>query len=218
MIDLEGTRLVAATEADHTLLSNLLELSIHDLSALFPQVRLGPDGRFGYPMLPLYWGEPDKRFAYLIEQDAALAGFILVTRGSPVSSDPDVLDIAEFFVLRRHRGSGVGQRAAFLLWRERPGKWTVRTAEAFPEARKPAFKLTIDFGPELGVRRSSAQITKHYTPAQLVGRQVIAAVNLGTRRIAGFESEVLVLGAVPEAGDVVLLHPDHAVPDGTRIS
>ena len=134
MIDLEGTRLVAATEADHTLLSNLLELYIHDLSALFPQVRLGPDGRFGYPMLPLYWGEPDKRFAYLIEQDAALAGFILVTRGSPVSSDPDVLDIAEFFVLRRHRGSGVGQRAAFLLWRERPGKWTVRTAEANPAA------------------------------------------------------------------------------------
>lgn len=95
---------------------------------------------------------------------------------------------------------------------------TVRTAEIFPEARKPAYKLTIDFGPELGVKRSSAQITRHYTPEQLVGRQVIAAVNLGTRRIAGFESEVLVLGAVPEAGDVVLLHPDHAVPDGTRIS
>jgi tRNA-binding protein len=95
---------------------------------------------------------------------------------------------------------------------------TVRTAEAFPEARKPAFRLTIDFGPELGVKRSSAQITKHYTPDQLVGRQVVAAVNLGTRRIAGYESEVLVLGAVPEPGDVVLLAPERNVPDGTRIS
>jgi tRNA-binding protein len=95
---------------------------------------------------------------------------------------------------------------------------TVRTAEPFPEARKPAIKLTIDFGPELGVRRSSAQLTRHYTPSQLVGRQVIAAVNLGTRRIAGFESEVLVLGAVPEASEVILLTPDQRVPDGTRIS
>jgi tRNA-binding protein len=95
---------------------------------------------------------------------------------------------------------------------------TVRTAEAFPEARKPAFRLTIDFGPELGVKRSSAQLTKHYTPDQLIGRQVVAAVNLGTRRIAGYESEVLVLGAVPEPGDVVLLAPERNVPDGTRIS
>jgi tRNA-binding protein len=95
---------------------------------------------------------------------------------------------------------------------------TVRTAENFPEARKPAFRLTIDFGPELGVKRSSAQITRHYTPEQLIGRQVVAAVNLGTRRIAGFDSEVLVLGAVPEPGDVVLLAPERKVPDGTRIS
>ena len=134
MIDPQATRLVAATQADHALLSNLLELYIHDLSAVFPQVQLGVDGRFGYPKLPLYWSEPEKRVAYLIEQDATLAGFILVTRGSPVSSDPDVHDIAEFFVLRRYRGSGVGQRAAFLLWRERPGKWTVRAAEANPDA------------------------------------------------------------------------------------
>lgn len=95
---------------------------------------------------------------------------------------------------------------------------TVRTAEPFPEARKPSIKLTIDFGPELGVRRSSAQLTTHYAPAQLVGRQVVAAVNLGTRRIAGFESEVLVLGAVLTASDVILLAPDQRVPDGTRIA
>ncbi|MDE3151085.1 MAG: tRNA-binding protein [Gemmatimonadota bacterium] len=95
---------------------------------------------------------------------------------------------------------------------------TVLRAEAFPEARKPAIKLDIDFGPALGVRRSSAQITVHYTPDSLVGRQVVAAVNLGTRRIAGFESQVLVLGAMPAATEVVLLAPDHPVPNGTRIA
>jgi len=95
---------------------------------------------------------------------------------------------------------------------------TVLTAEPFPEARKPSIKLTIDFGPEIGTRRSSAQLTRRYEPAELVGRQVVAAVNLGTRRIAGFASEVLVLGGVPEEGDVVLLDLDAAVPNGTRIA
>ena len=95
---------------------------------------------------------------------------------------------------------------------------TVRAAEPFPEARKPAIKLTIDFGPELGVKRSSAQLTRRYEAAQLVGRQVVAAVNLGSRRIAGFTSEVLVLGGVPEEGDVVLLALDAPLPDGTRIA
>lgn len=95
---------------------------------------------------------------------------------------------------------------------------TVLTAEPFPEARKPAIKLTIDFGPEIGIKRSSAQITAHYAPEALVGRQVVAAVNLGTRRIAGFASEVLVLGACPEPASVILLAPDQRVPDGTRIS
>ena len=95
---------------------------------------------------------------------------------------------------------------------------TVLDAEPFPEARKPAIKLRIDFGPELGVRRSSAQLVRHYSPATLVGRQVVAAVNLGERRIAGFVSEVLVLGAVPGDGDVVLLAVERPVPDGTRIS
>ena len=94
---------------------------------------------------------------------------------------------------------------------------TVLTAEPFPEARKPAFKLTIDFGPELGVKRSSAQLTVHYEPTDLVGRQVIAAVNLGTRRIATFDSEVLVLGAMPTPAEVVLLQPEQHVANGTRI-
>ena len=95
---------------------------------------------------------------------------------------------------------------------------TVLSAEPFPEARKPAIKLVIDFGPELGHKRSSAQITTHYEPERLVGRQVVAAVNLGDRRIAGFVSEVLVLGGVPRDGEVILLALDKPVPNGTRIA
>lgn len=94
---------------------------------------------------------------------------------------------------------------------------TVLTAAPFPEARKPSVKLEIDFGPEIGRKRSSAQITVHYSPEQLVGRQVVAAVNLGSRRIAGFESEVLVLGAMPTPTEVVLLAVDQPVANGTRI-
>ena len=95
---------------------------------------------------------------------------------------------------------------------------TVVEAELFPEARKPSIKLVIDFGPEIGKKRSSAQLTVHYTPAKLLGRQIVAAVNLGSRRIAGFTSEVLVLGAMPEPTEVVLLALDKPVADGTRIA
>ena len=93
---------------------------------------------------------------------------------------------------------------------------TILTAEPFPEAVKPAYKLLITFGP-LGVRKSSAQITVRYDPQDLVGRQILAVMNFPPRRIAGFKSEVLVLGAVPEDGDVVLAGPDAKVPGGTRI-
>jgi tRNA-binding protein len=95
---------------------------------------------------------------------------------------------------------------------------TVLEAEPFPEARKPSYRLRIDFGPGLGVKRSSAQLTARYAPASLVGRQVVAAVNIGSRRIAGFTSEVLVLGATPTPTDVVLLAVDHQVENGTRIA
>jgi tRNA-binding protein len=94
---------------------------------------------------------------------------------------------------------------------------TVLTAEPFPEARKPSVKLAIDFGPELGVRRSSAQLTVHYAPADLVGRQVVAVVNIGERRIAGFVSQGLVLGAMPSATEVILLALERPVANGTRI-
>jgi len=90
-------------------------------------------------------------------------------------------------------------------------------AEAFPEARKPALKLWIDFGPEIGTRKSSAQVTAHYDPVALVGRQVLAVVNFPPRQIGPFRSEVLTLGLADPGGAVVLVGPDHAVPDGARL-
>lgn len=94
---------------------------------------------------------------------------------------------------------------------------TITAAEPFPEARKPAFKLTIDFGPEIGTRRSSAQITAFYTPDDLVGRQVIAVTNFAPRQIGPFMSEVLVLGLSDSEGRITLLSPDHPVPNGARM-
>ena len=94
---------------------------------------------------------------------------------------------------------------------------TIVKASPFPEAKKPAIKLEIDFGAELGIKRSSAQLTMHYSPAELVGRQVVAVVNFPVRRIATLDSEVLVLGAMPTASEVVLLEVERAVANGTRI-
>ncbi|WP_342553801.1 chaperone CsaA [Paenibacillus sp. FSL R7-0652] len=94
---------------------------------------------------------------------------------------------------------------------------TVVEAEPFLKARIPAIKMIIDFGP-LGLKRSSAQITERYTPHMMIGKQVVAVVNFPPRRIAGFLSEVLVLGGVPREGDVVLLSPNHPLPNGTPVA
>lgn len=90
-------------------------------------------------------------------------------------------------------------------------------AEEFPEARKPAYKMRIDFGPEIGIKRTSAQITKHYTPETLVGKRVMAVVNFPPRQIGPVMSEVLTLGVPDADGDVVLLSPDKDVPLGGRL-
>lgn len=94
---------------------------------------------------------------------------------------------------------------------------TILEANDFPEARKPAYQLVIDFGNEIGTRKTSAQITKHYEKADLVGRQIVAVVNFPKKQIGKFMSECLVLGAVGEEGSVVLLSPDLKVENGLRI-
>ncbi|MCL6740659.1 tRNA-binding protein [Sphingomonas sp. RB56-2] len=94
---------------------------------------------------------------------------------------------------------------------------TIVEALPFPEARKPAYKLRIDFGEEIGIKRSSAQITIHYEAGNLVGRQVAAVVNFPPRQIGPFMSEVLTLGFGDSNGDIVLIHPERAVPNGSRM-
>jgi tRNA-binding protein len=94
---------------------------------------------------------------------------------------------------------------------------TIISAEPFPEARKPAFELVIDFGPIIGTRKSSAQITKHYAIEALIGTQVVAVINFPPRQIGPVRSEVLTLGVPDENGEVVLLRPSQVVPDGGRM-
>ena len=128
MIDSPEVVLEVATAHDAPVLSNLMELYAHDLSAVF-SLELGPDGRFGYERLPLYWSEPEHRFPFFLRYGGRLVGFALITRGSPASDDPEDFDVAEFFVVRRYRRCGVGRRAAFLLWDRYPVRWIVRVSE-----------------------------------------------------------------------------------------
>lgn len=124
----EQVTIERATRADAVLLANFLELYSHDMSEVFA-IEPGNDGRFGYPRLPLYWSEGESRLPFLIHMAEKTVGFALVTRGSPATDDPEVLDVAEFFVLRRHRRSGCGRRAAALLFERLPGRWIVRVSE-----------------------------------------------------------------------------------------
>lgn len=94
---------------------------------------------------------------------------------------------------------------------------TIVECEPYPEARKPSYKLQIDFGPEIGTKRSAAQIVKYYTPAQLLGRQVVCVVNFPPRQIGKFMSDVLTLGFPSADGEVVLIGPERAVPNGGRL-
>ena len=125
-----GEVLLQAAGPDDTLLiSNLLQLYAYDLSEVY-ELSPGDDGRFIYDKLPRYWAEPETRFPLLIRHGGKVAGFALVTRGSPALDDPRVHDVAEFFVLRNQRRFGVGRRAAVLLWNRFPGPWTVRVSVA----------------------------------------------------------------------------------------
>jgi predicted acetyltransferase len=141
MVVKHNVTLELATERDATLLANLLEFYIHDLSAVFP-VELGVEGRFGYDGLPLYWSQPDTRCAFLFRVNSRIAGFALVTRGSAATTDPHDLDLAEFFVLRSYRRSGIGRIAASLLFDHLPGHWVVRVSEA-NSAAVPFWESTI---------------------------------------------------------------------------
>jgi predicted acetyltransferase len=122
-------------------LENLFELYAHDLSAAF-ELEVGDDGRFGAARLTRFWREPERCFPFLIRVGSALGGFALATRGSPATSDPTDLDVAEFFVLRRYRRSGVGRLAAGALWDRLPSRWIVRVAERNQGAR-PFWTRTI---------------------------------------------------------------------------
>ena len=118
---------VPASTEQMSILANLLELYIYDFTEL-KAFKLGGDGRFGYPDLPLYWTEPD-RHPFLVKVDDHWSGFVLVRRGSQISGDEDVWDMTEFFVLRGYRRLGVGTKVAHDIWRRFPGKWEVRVIE-----------------------------------------------------------------------------------------
>lgn len=138
-----GVEVLPAAPEQEPVLANLLELYAPDLSAFF-DLQLGPDGRFGYPRLHPYWQE-EGRFPFLVRVDGQLAGVVLVSRGSRISADPDVWDMAEFFIVRRYRKRGIGAAVAREIWRRFPGSWEVRVLEsnepawAFWEATITAF-------------------------------------------------------------------------------
>lgn len=124
---------IAASPEQEPVLANMLELYVHDFSELM-DLKLGPDGRFGYKSLPLYWKESN-RYPFLIMADGHLAGFVFVRGGSAISDEADVWDMAEFFIVRGFRRQRVGTHAAQEIWKRFPGKWEVRVTDRNEKAR-----------------------------------------------------------------------------------
>jgi predicted acetyltransferase len=120
--------IIPASEEQSPILANLLELYAHDFSE-FHALELNADGRFGYPLLPLYWRDSN-RHPFLVQVDSNLAGLVLVKQGSEISSDPTVWDMAEFFIVRRYRRKGVGTDVAHDVWRQFPGCWEIRVMDS----------------------------------------------------------------------------------------
>ena len=119
---------IPATADQESILANLLELYAHDFSEFYP-IDLGPDGRFGYGNLPLYWSNTNWH-PFLVRLDGMLAGFVLVKQGSEVSGDGAIYDMVEFFVVRGYRRQGIGSDVAADIWRRFPGRWEIRVMEA----------------------------------------------------------------------------------------
>ena len=129
MIDSSVVSLEVASPVDAEALSELLEHYVGELSTLFG-IEADVDGRFRYDQLPLYWTQPDRRFAFFIRSGKDRVGVALATRESATNDAPEHLDVAEFFVLPAHRGRGVGRQAVSLLWDRLPGQWVVRVSQA----------------------------------------------------------------------------------------
>jgi predicted acetyltransferase len=127
-------KVIPASIEQEPILANLLELYIYDFSEFF-DLKLGAEGRFGYKQLRLYWEEPD-RYPFLIMVDGDWAGFAFVRRGSQISGDKGIWDMAEFFVLRGYRRLGVGMKVAHTLWTQFPGEWEVRVIDRNERAKE----------------------------------------------------------------------------------
>ncbi len=124
----EHIELLPAAAEQESVLANLLELYVHDFSE-FHDVELGDNGRFGYKHLPKYWSEPG-RYPFLIQVDGKLAGLVLMKRGSEISGDETIWDMAEFFVVRAYRRRGIGMSVAHEMWRKFPGVWEIRVMQS----------------------------------------------------------------------------------------
>jgi predicted acetyltransferase len=125
--------IIPALAEQEPILANLLELYAHDFSE-FADLKLGADGRFGYKHLPLYWKE-STRYPFLVMADSHLAGFVFVRRGSEISNDAEVWDVAEFFIVRGFRRLGLGMKVAQEIWKKFPGRWEVRVADRNHKAK-----------------------------------------------------------------------------------